>query len=294
MNDLPPLNPLRAFEAAGRLKSIRKAAVELSVTAGAISRQVRSLEKKLGVPLFKRTPGTIHLTPRGERYLVEISASLDGIRRATRKLSGRRTRDVLKICAYTTIAMKWLIPRLSSFHAANQSTDVFITASVEDVNFNREDVDAAIRLGSGQWTGCQYDPLMSNVMVPVCSPQFMRIRRIQTLADLVGQPLLHSIARPEDWAEWVRHAGVKDVDAYAGPKYESSALAYQAAIEGQGIAMATKAFIVDDFLKKRLVQPFGPEVDRENFTYYLVYPANRVRNRAFREFRKWLLREGHQ
>lgn len=291
MDRLPPLNPLRAFEAAGRLKSIRKAAAELAVTPGAVTRQIQALETALGLPLFKRRQGAIHLTPRGEQYLRDVSAPLQAIRTATRKLTGRKSREVLKVRAYTTIAMKWLIPRLSAFHAANQNLEVFITTSVEDVDFEREDIDGALRLGDGNWAGCDADPLIANVIIPVCSPDFRRRHALRTGADLAGAPLLHSFGRPDDWADWLQAAGVSEIDAYAGPKYESSALAYQAAIEGQGVALAPKAFVAEDLRRRRLVQPFGPGLDRKQFTYYLVYPRNRLRNPAFRQFRTWLLHE---
>lgn len=292
MDRLPPLNPLRAFEAVGRLKSVRRAAVELAVTAGAVSRQIRTLESSLGIPLFRRLPGAIALTPRGQQYLSEVSSSLDAIRRATRKLAGRKPREEVKIRAYTTIAIKWLIPRLSSFQSANKNTEVFITTSVEDVDFRREDIDGAIRLGDGNWPDYEVDVLLPNFMIPVCSPAFRRKHGIRSTTDLAGQPLLHSLARPDDWAEWLRHAGASDISPYDGPKYESSILAYQAAIEGQGIAMATRAFVADDVKRKLLVQPCGPVMDRGSFTYHLIYPRNRTRNPAFREFRRWLLAEG--
>jgi LysR family glycine cleavage system transcriptional activator len=292
MDRLPPLNPLRAFEATGRLKSIRKAASELSVTPGAISRQVQTLEENLGVSLFERSPGAITLTTRGELYLGEVSASLDVIRQATRKLTGRKAREALKIRAYTTIAMKWLIPRLSSFHSANKNTEVFIMTSTADVDFAREDIDGAIRLGDGNWPGYEVDALIANVVIPVCSPAFRKQKHLEKNDDLAGQTLLHSLARPDDWAHWLEAAGLTGIDPYAGPKYESSVLAYQAAIEGQGVAVAPKVFVAEDMRKRRLIQPFGPAVDRANFTYYLIYPRNRLRSRAFREFRSWLLSEG--
>ena len=141
MERLPPLNPLRAFEAAGRLRSIRKAAEELSVTPGAVSRQVQSLESWLGTPLFRREPREIVLTPEGERYLASIALHFDGIREATQKLTGQKNVEILRVRAYTTFAVKWLIPRLSSFHAENKDTEVRLTTSVEAVDFERENVD---------------------------------------------------------------------------------------------------------------------------------------------------------
>lgn len=291
MDRLPPLNPLRAFEAAGRLQSIRKAAAELLVTPGAVSRQVQSLEMSLGVPLFRREAREIVLTAEGEQYLLAISQHFDGIREATQKLTGSKNLEILRIRAYTTFAMKWLIPRLSSFHAANKTTEVRITTSLEAVDFERENVDGAIRLGDGNWPGCETDRLVPNELIPICSPAFRRQAGLKKIGDLVGQPLLHSLVRPDDWRYWLEAAGQKGIDPYAGPKYASSTLAYQAALEGQGVMMAQKVLFTDELRAKRLVQPFGPTLDRGDFTYYFIYPRNRTRNPAFRRFRAWLIEQ---
>jgi LysR family glycine cleavage system transcriptional activator len=291
MDRLPPLNPLRAFEAAGRLQSIRKAAAELLVTPGAVSRQVQSLEMCLGVPLFRREAREIVLTAEGEQYLLAISQHFDGIREATQKLTGSKNLEILRIRAYTTFAMKWLIPRLSSFHAANKTTEVRITTSLEAVDFERENVDGAIRLGDGNWPGCETDRLVPNELIPICSPAFRRQAGLKKIGDLVGQPLLHSLVRPDDWRYWLEAAGLKGIDPYAGPKYASSILAYQAALEGQGVMMAQKVLFTDELRAKRLVQPFGPALDRGDFTYYFIYPRNRTRNPAFRRFRAWLIEQ---
>jgi LysR family glycine cleavage system transcriptional activator len=294
MDRLPPLNPLRAFETAGRLRSIRKAAEELSVTPGAVSRQVQSLESHLGIPLFRREPREIVLTAEGEQFLAEISLHFDGIRDATQKLTGRRSVEILRVRAYTTFAMKWLIPRLSSFHDANQSTEVRLTTSLETVDFDRENIDGAVRLGDGNWPGLEVDRLLPNEIVPLCSPSFRRRVGLKTIDDLARQPLLHSLVRPDDWRYWLQAVGATGIDAYAGPKYASSTLAYQAALEGQGIMMAQKILFIDDLRAKRLVQPFPFALDRGDFTYYFIYPQNRPRKPAFRRFRAWLLSQASE
>jgi LysR family transcriptional regulator, glycine cleavage system transcriptional activator len=293
MRKLPPLNPLRAFEAAGRLQSIRRAAEELSVTPGAVSRQVQSLESHLGVRLFRRDPREIILTAEGEQYLAAISHHLDGIREATEKLTGKRGAKILRVRAYTTFAMKWLIPRLTTFHGELPTTEVRLTTSNEAVDFERESVDGAIRLGDGAWPGVEADRLMANELVPLCSPAFRRKHRLRRVQDLSGKRLLHSLIRPDDWKLWLDAAGAKGIDPYAGDKFTSSTLAYQATLEGQGIMMAQKALFVDDLRAKRLVQPFGPVLNRGAFTYYFIYPRNRLRNPAFRHFRVWLLEQAH-
>jgi LysR family glycine cleavage system transcriptional activator len=295
MDRLPPLNPLRAFEAAGRLRSIRKAAEELSVTPGAVSRQVQALESHLGTPLFRREPREIVLTAEGEQYLAAITLHFDGIREATQKLTGRSSVEILWIRAYTTFAVKWLIPRLSSFHAENRTTEVRLTTSVETVDFERENVDGAIRLGDGHWPGLEVDRLIANELVPLCSPALRRQAKLRKIGDVAGQTLLHTLVRLDDWRYWLEAAGAAvgtgGIDPYAGPKYASSTLAYQAALEGHGIMMAQKALFMEDLRARRLVQPFGPSLDRGDFTYYFIYPRNRLRNPAFRRFRTWLLEQ---
>jgi LysR family glycine cleavage system transcriptional activator len=293
MNQLPPLNPLRAFEAAGRLKGIRKAANELSVTPGAVGRQVQILETHLGIPLFRRESRSAVLTAAGEQYLAAVTEHFDGIREATLKLTGERgrSREILKVRAYITFAVKWLIPRLSSFHEANPSTEVRITASLEAVDFEHEDVDGAIRLGDGHWPECEVDRLVANELIPVCSPEFRRITKLKHPSDLVGRTLLHSLARPDDWMYWLKAAGQTGIDAYAGLKYQSSVMVHQAAIEGLGIAIAQSVLVDDDLQRRRLIRPFKLSCDRGDFTYYLIYPKSRLRNPSFRKFRSWLVEQ---
>jgi LysR family glycine cleavage system transcriptional activator len=288
---LPPLNPLRAFEAAGRLKSIRKAAEELAVTPGAVSRQVQSLEDHLGIKLFRREPRSILLTAAGEQYFAAITVHFEGLHEATLKLTGVRSREVLRIRAYTTFAMKWLIPRMSSFQSLHPGVEVRITTSLEAVDFEREDIDGAIRLGDGDWPGYEVDKLVCNELSPVCSAAYRDRVNLRDSADLKNLPLLHSLARPDDWMLWLNAAKLDGIDPYAGPKYASSVLVYQAALEGQGIAIAQRVLVSDDLAAGRLVEPFDTVLDREEFTYYLVYPRNRSRNSAFRRFRAWLIEQ---
>jgi LysR family transcriptional regulator, glycine cleavage system transcriptional activator len=288
MDGLPPLNPLRAFEATGRLRSIRRAADELCVTAGAVSRQVQSLEAFLGVKLFRREPRSVALTANGEQYLAAVSEHLEGIRQATVRITGGHDKEILKIRAYTTFAMRWLIPRLSQFHKLNPVVEVRLTTSLEAVDFSYEDVDCAIRLGGGRWPGVNAERLIPNELLPVCSPGYRQALTLEGLDDLQRATLLHSLARADDWPLWFKAAGLPTAQSQAGPKYESSVLTYQAALDGQGLAIAQHAFVAEDLKAGRLMQPFGPVLDRGNFTYYLIYPENRLRKPAFRQFRAWL------
>ncbi|SOY68727.1 Glycine cleavage system transcriptional activator [Cupriavidus taiwanensis] len=291
MDKLPPLNALRAFEAAARHLSITVAAQELHVTPGAVSRQIRSLEDGLGVQLLHRGHRQISLTRTGEDYYRAVTRAMDDLREATRRLGKRARRKQLKVRAYTTFAMRWLIPRLSSFHAANPGIEVLLTASLDPVDFRKEDIDGAIRLGDGKWSGVNTHRLVSNILVPVCSPGVAAgSPKVKKPADLQHQTLLHSIARPDDWAHWLKAVRADaQVDARGGMTFQSSAMAYAAAMEGQGFAIAQRFLVAADLEAGRLVAPFRRAVDMGDFTYYLLTPADRKESASMAVFREWLL-----
>ena len=291
-DELPPLNALRAFEGTARRLSMSSAAKEMHVTPGAVSRQIRLLEEFLGHALFDRSRREIALTPHGQRYFETITASFKQIRETTGRIRTVAKCSPLKIRAYTTFAMQWLIPRLSSFHAEHPAIEVVLSASLDPVDFRRDDLDGAIRLGNGYWPGLTASPLVENILVPVCSPALPAKNALSKPADLAQHLLLHSAAheRSNDWVDWLKIAGVSGVvDAYAGLKYENSAMAYQAAREGQGLAMAQLALIEKDVTAGRLVIPFAERLDRGAFTYYLLTPDDRPASKPMQRFREWLL-----
>ncbi|MET0166964.1 MAG: transcriptional regulator GcvA [Burkholderiales bacterium] len=293
MERLPPLNAVRAFEATARHLSVTDAATELHVTPGAVSRQVRALESFLGVDLLKRGHREISLTRRGEEYYKTISKSLLLLQDATSRVKKAARKRPLKIRAYITFAVRWLIPRLSSFHAAHPTLEVFLTASLDPVDFAQDDLDGAIRLCAGDQPGVKAYRLVSNILAPVCSPTLLRSGLpLKSPADLARHTLLHSIGRPDDWAHWLRANGAGEkLDAYAGQTYQSSELAYQAAIEGQGVAMAQLVLVEKDLAAKRLVRPLRKTLDMGTFTYYLLTPADRPESPQLKEFREWLLEQ---
>ena len=293
MDRLPPLNAIRAFEAAARHLSITAAANELNVTPGAVSRQIRQLEESLGVQLFVRGHRQVTLTRQGSDYFRAAEKAIATIRDATLRLTKRRQRKQLKIRAYTTFAMRWLIPRLSSFHAAHRDIEVLLTASLDEVDFRKEDLDAAIRLGDGQWAGARSLRLVPNVLAPVASPSLLKAGpRLRKPADLRGHTLLHSVARPDDWARWLEAAGAaREVDARAGMSYQSSAMAYAAAAEGQGVAIAQLFLVEDDLREGRLVMPFKRTLDMGDYTYYLLTPSHTAESQPMATFRTWLMQQ---
>lgn len=287
MDGLPPLHALRAFEAAGRLLSIRKAAGELHVTPAAVSKQVRSLESHLGCALFKRSHQRIGFTTAGAKYHERISKGLEEIRRASRALQHHGQSSVLNIRSYTTFSMYWLIPRLSTFHAQHPEINIEITTSLKWIDFDREDVDAAIRLGDGKWPGLAAYRLISNVLAPACSPDLAA--RLRTPEDLQAMTLLHTVARPDDWKYWLDRYCADDIVPLGDRLYESSVLAYQAAVQGQGVVMAQLGLIQHDLTNGSLVLPFEQQLDRGEYTYYLVVPEDREIIPQLDMFLQWLL-----
>jgi LysR family glycine cleavage system transcriptional activator len=290
MDRLPPLNAVRAFEAAARHLSMTSAADELSVTPGAISRQIRALEDFLGVRLLERGHRQIALTRRGADYFRASTQAIDVMREATRRLTRRSKRKQLKVRAYTTFAMRWLIPRLSGFHAAHPEVEVLLTASLDPVDFKKEDLDGAIRLGEGSWPGATSQRLVANVLAPVCSPALLKAGPpLRKAADIAHHTLLHSIARPDDWGHWLEAVGENRVDPRAGMTYQSSAMAYAAAAEGQGLAMAQLFLVEDDLKSGKLAMPFKKTIDMGSYTYYLLTPRHRAETASMQQFRDWLL-----
>jgi LysR family transcriptional regulator, glycine cleavage system transcriptional activator len=285
----PPLNALRTFEAAGRLSSITLAAKELCVTPAAVSHQIKALEARLRVRLFTRSHRAIRLTPVGEQYLADVGRHLAGISEATRKIARRRGRKLLNIQAHATFAVRWLIPRLSSFHSANADVDVRITTTLPADDVDGVAIDGAILLGTGEWRGMKAHRLVPNELAPVMSPVLLRSRvHLSRASGLARETLLHALRRPDDWASWLKAAGVTNVDPHSGQKYESGLLAYQAAIEGHGVAMGQKILVEADLKAGRLVSPYEVTLDMGPYTYYFVYRNDAPVSVALGRFRDWL------
>ncbi|MBH1964900.1 MAG: LysR family transcriptional regulator [Comamonadaceae bacterium] len=284
---LVPLNPLRSFEAAARLLSFTAAGEELSVTQTAISRQVRVLEQYLGQELFSRHAQTIELTPAGARLYPAISRALDDLSIATSQASRRRRQEVLSIQAYSTFAQCWLIRMLSEFQALHSDIDVHLSASSTRVNFEHQDIDAAIYSGVVEERGVQADFLTPIELIPVMSPALLE-RQPNRQLDLSQVKLLHSLSRPTSWNDWLHGAGMVGIDGNKGHKFESSAMAFEAAIQGTGVALGVKVLVEHFLASGALIAPFD-HVHVIPGGYYLVSPTSRPTSRALRAFRSWLL-----
>jgi LysR family glycine cleavage system transcriptional activator len=285
---LPPLNALRAFEAAASNGSLTRAAQELSVTQGAVSRHVSPLEQWLGVGLFIRTRRGAELTPEGATYYRGIQRAFEEIDSHTRNLMRRPASNTLRLKLPPTFAIRWLVPRLARFHALNRHSDVQITTSHQPVDFNREDVDVAIHSGPEPDSSLYSRRLFGETLLPVCSPGlFKRYPKLRRPQDLSQHVLLCSMHRPNDWPNWLKQAGVTGVDGNSGLKFENSALAYQAATDELGVVMAQLAFVDDDLRVGRLIAPLALRVETGE-AYYLACPDIRRATAKIAAFEDWI------
>jgi LysR family glycine cleavage system transcriptional activator len=281
---LPPMNPLKAFEAAARLGGLTAAAKELGVSQVAVSRQVRVLEEYLGVLLFHRSHRRIQLTREGKQLYDGISGAFEHINAAVLRVSRRGRKDILAIQSYTTFSQRWLIPRLPIFHAENPQIEVRLTSSTLPVDFSTQNLDAAVRSGRGKWGGLYADRLAAIELVPVCNRSLLK--EISSPGDLSRITLLHSISRPNDWSTWLRESGIK-IDASRGLKFENSALAYEAALQGIGCAIGIKVLVDRPLSAGTLVAPFKQTV-RLDEGYYLTWPKGVKPSATLRKFHGWL------
>lgn len=288
---LPSLNGLRAFEAAARHLSFTLAASELNVTQTAISHQIRRLEEELGVRLFIRQNRALALTPEARDYLPGVRAAFNDLRLATDRLLRKDDDKVLTVSTLASLAAKWLLPRLTDFQEQHPGIDVRITTSTSLVDFQRDNVDAAIRYGRGQWPGLRADWLMADELFPVCSPSLLRgDKPLRHPEDLRGYPLLHtSNANSDDWRLWLTAAGLpSDIARQPGITFDMIFMAIQAAIDGIGVAMGRTSYVQDDIAKGRLVVPFKIALPADA-GFYLVAPEGRREAPKLAAFRQWIV-----
>jgi LysR family transcriptional regulator, glycine cleavage system transcriptional activator len=288
---LPPLNAVRAFEASARNGGFTRAAEELSVSQGAISRHIGCLEDWLQVKLFTRVHRGVELTPQGKAFFAVSKSTLDLLESGAAQLRRSPDENRLRLKLPPTFAMRWLVPRLVRFHALHRNVDVQITTSHADTDFDREDIDIGIYSWPEPPTGPGYRRVLSETLLPVCAPGLLKgPQPLSRPADLENHVLLCSLNRPSDWPTWVAAAGVEHIDGNRGLKFENAALAYQAAIDGLGVMMAQWAFVEDDLATGRLVSPFGPRVQTTQ-AYFLATHPHREKPACLRVFEDWILSE---
>jgi len=285
---LPPLNALKAFEAAARHLSFTKAADELHVTQAAISHQVKSLEEFLGMQLFRRMNRSLLLTDEGQILLPGVGEAFDLIAQTTDRLHRFEHGGQLVVGTMDSLAAPWLVPKLGRFRKLHPDIDVRISTSDHIVDYLREGVDMGLRYGRGNWPGMEVDYLMAEEVFPVCSPSLLgNGPPLNTPDDLKHYPLLHDDMRI-DWRMWLMAAGATEVDADRGPGFQHSYLVYQTAVAGGGVALARSVLVADELADGRLIKPFDLALPA-NYAYYVVTPKPNINKPKVRAFREWVL-----
>ena len=287
---LPPLNALKAFEAAARHESFTRAAEDLCVTQGAVSHQVKALEAELGIKLFNRERQRLVITEAGREYLGVLRDAFDRIAVGTERLVQRQNSGVITVSTSPDFAAKWLVNRLGRFAEPHPGLDLRVSATLHHVDFAREDVDLAVRHGDGNWAGLDVMRLCTEQLFAVCSPKLLVGRnRITKPSDVLKFPLLH-LDDSNAWAKWFEAAELKGADHMHGPVLNRASMVIDAAIDGQGIALARTTLAATDLINGRLVRPFA-EALRLSKAYWIVCPKATSALPKITTFRDWLLTE---
>ena len=285
---LPPLNSLKAFEAAARHLSFTRAADELFVTQAAVSHQIKALEEFLSMKLFLRKNRSLLLTEEGQSYYLDLKDIFQSLQESTERLLAKGAKGAITVALPPSFAIQWLVPRISHFSQMNPDIDVRIKAVDFDEGFLTDDVDVAIYYGRGKWSGLQSDKLHTEYLTPVCSPMLLQgDKPLDVLDDLRHHMLLHD-SRREAWKNWIRHFHIPGVNVNQGPVFSHSMLVLQAAALGQGIALGHSVLARPDIEAGRLVCPFEEKLVSKN-AYYLVCHQSQAELGKIAVFRQWLL-----
>lgn len=284
-----PLNALRVFEAAARHGRFDRAADELAITPGAVSRQVKALELELGVRLFDRFNRAVRLTETGARLAGGVTDGLSSLEAAVERVRPRAD-GPLVVSVLHSFAVKWLVPRLHRYYDRYPGAEILVSASDKTVDLVRE-ADVAIRVGPGPYLGLDAQLLIRNDMFPVCSPRLLDgDAPLRSPADLAHAILLHDdklLPGEPQWPDWLQQAGVGHLDGRRGPRFSNTYLSIEAAMSGRGVVLAHEVLARDDVAAGRLVRPFRESV-RSPFSYWAICLPERADQAPIRRFRGWL------
>ena len=279
-----PLHVLPGFVAAARARNLSRAAASLHVTVSALSHQMRGLEERLGQRLFDRGPRGLQLTPAGERLFGQVAPHLDAISAALSPQAARNP-DALTLSVMPSVASSWLIPRLPAFTAAHPEVELSLQSSADVVDFDREDVDAAIRFGPGGWAGLHAHLLLEEWVLPVCSPELLQRFPQARRGDFAGVPLLRDLN--ERWDAWFGRFGGSPPARWVAAFDDTDAL-QRAAVEGMGVALG-RLTMARPFLESGRLVALTPNRLPDSYGHYLVYPARSEHHPAVVAFREWVL-----
>ena len=288
---LPPLNTLRSFEAAARTGSFAHAAQELSVTASAVSHQIKGLENYLGVTLFKRVKRHAELTENGEKYLASIQAALKDIAAATEQLKTQSETHTITISMTPHFLTRWMMPRLGRFQALYPDIELQINASMGLIDFDKSSTDMAIYFGNGDWPEVQVHFLRDIYLVPICSPLIITDKKPLSGPEHIRfHPLIHVTKRLSEWSQWLALAGIKFRERKHGLQLSNSMLTNAAAAERLGIALGDPALLGPELESGKLIIPFDLPLNIHR-SFYLVYQKDRSLSYGMKVFKQWVIKE---
>jgi LysR family glycine cleavage system transcriptional activator len=287
MRQIPPLPAVRVFEAAARHENFTSAAAELGMTQAAVSYQIRLLEERLGVPLFIRSKQRVALSDAGRKVAPLVSGAFDALSDAFSAVL-MDDQSVLTISTAQTFASNWMAPRLGAFQVGRPELAVRLLTQNQMVDFARDEVDVAVRIGRGPWPGLRQDFLMCVHATPMCTPEFRDSYRIERPEQLLEVPRLN----PEDvwWKQWFDAVGLTEGQRRPGIRLDSQAMEGNAALAGHGVGMLTPLFWRNELEAGRLVQLFDLII-YEGPSYWLVYPEHKRNQPKIRLFREWMTSE---
>lgn len=285
MNLKPQLLSLHAFESVARHGSVTLAARSLNVTPGAVSQQVRQLEQALQTELFVRHHRRLSLTDAGRVLAARMTESFAAIEAALTEITGDPASKRLRLRVTPTFAIRWLVPHLTGFYKQHPDFEIEVGTYALQDDVAIGEADFIVRHGRGDWTDAMSDPIFDDALTPVCSPALAR--QLRAPRDLGAQVLLHSMMRGDAWTLWLQSQGLAGLRPRRGIKLANAAVTYQAAIDGQGVALGQLGYLQQDLADGRLVQPFKA-VLRTGEGYWLSFAPHRARHPSLRLFRDWI------
>ncbi|MGC5701549.1 LysR family transcriptional regulator [Pseudomonas sp. NFXW11] len=289
---IPSTAALISFEAAARHESFTKAAQELSLTQGAVCRQIASLEEFLSVELFRRSRRGVKLTEAGLSYSRRVATQLDAVERDTLSVMGQQGANVIELAVVPTFGTQWLLPRLKDFQQQHPEVTVNLTNRTRPFLFADTPFDAAIYFGDADWSGTQSHRLMDEHPVPVCSPNLLGDHSQLSAQAIAELPLLQQTTRPYAWRQWFSSQQLNVPRDMTGPRYELFSMLAQAAMHDMGIALIPAFLIQRELAEKRLVIA-NPQALSSIKAYYLMIPERKVESASLRAFRDWLVTQAN-